>query len=299
MQKSTALRGPEWTILTVLQWTASYFASRDIESPRAAAEILLAHVLNLSRIDLYVRYDQPLAGSELEQFKVLIKRRINREPVAYILGTKGFWTMDLAVCGDVLIPRPETECLVEAALAMIDEDSGGDTMRILDLGTGSGAIILALAQRHRRHHYFASDRSIRALRIAAENARIVGLEGAIRFFCGDWLTGLGDNIEPLDMIVSNPPYIPKGDLKGLAPEIYRYEPQAALDGGFDGLDCLNQIIESTPVFLKPGGRLLLEIGHDQRQAVQGIIDRNRQYQHVHFLKDYGGYDRVVTMERGE
>ena len=145
MQNPANSIDPEWTIIKLLEWTTSYFKSRDIESPRATAEILLAHVLELKRIDLYLRYDQPLCAEELSRFKVLIKRRVKREPVAYILGFKEFWSMDLKVTPGVFIPRPETETLVEAALTMIPAEPGAAPSTVLDLGTGSGAVVLAVA----------------------------------------------------------------------------------------------------------------------------------------------------------
>ena len=296
MQKPNALKGPEWTILTVLQWTATYFTTHEIESPRADAEILLAYVLELNRVDLYLRYDQPLTTRELERYKALIKRRIRREPVAYIIGNKGFWEMEFSVCPDVLIPRPETECLVEAALMVLDTRSNGDAMYILELGTGSGAIILNLAKQFPHHLYFASDCSMNALEVALGNAIVADMADRVRFFCADWLSSLGGGSEPLDMIVSNPPYIPKDDLKGLMPEIYQFEPHLALDGGADGLNCLGQIIGSAYLFLKPGGQLILETGHDQRKAIERIVDQTGRYRNIRFFKDYGGHDRVVSME---
>ena len=271
-----------------------YLSNR--EPPRADAEILLAHVLDLNRVDLYLRYDQPLTDRELARYKALIKRRVRREPVAYIIGKKGFWEMEFSVCPDVLIPRPETECLVEAALAILDARPNGDTMHILELGTGSGAIILTLAKQFPHHLYFASDRSMNAIEVALENAITAGVADRVRFFCADWFSSLGGGSEPLDMILSNPPYIPKDDLKGLMPEIYQFEPHQALDGGANGLSCLMQVIGSAYLFLKPGGHLILEIGHDQRKAIERIIDRTGRYRNIRFLKDYGAHDRVVSME---
>ena len=159
-------RERQWTILSLIQWTTSYFKSHHIENPRADAEILLAHALNLERIDLYLRYDQPLNHGELSRFKILIKRRIQREPIAYITGTKEFWSLDFHVTTDVLIPRPETECLVEKALVGL---SGENRLNILELGTGSGAITIALASEKPNHHYMASDQSMYAARLAMEN----------------------------------------------------------------------------------------------------------------------------------
>lgn len=292
---------PEWTITKLLEWTTSYFKSHDIDSPRTTAEILLAHILNLRRLDLYLRYDQPLSSNELTQFKALIKRRVKREPVAYIVGVKEFWSMDFAVTRDVLIPRPETECLVEAALSLLSEDSKQgsefEPQRILELGTGAGAIVLALASQRKRHLFFASDRSAKALALARENAGRHGLDGDVCFFCGDWLAPLSNSKYRFDVIISNPPYIQTQAVRRLQPEIFEYEPLAALDGGKDGIDCLRIIIEGAYHFLSTHGSLLLEIGHDQKTEVAEIIAKCEHYENVLFKKDYSGYDRVVQMQK--
>jgi release factor glutamine methyltransferase len=301
MQNQPTSTTPEWTIAKLLKWTTSYFDSHDIDSPRAAAEILLAHVLNLSRIDLYLRYDQPLNPSELTRFKALIKRRINREPVAYIVGVKEFWSMDLTVSRDVLIPRPETECLVEAALAVLAENkrqgSSFKTMRILELGTGSGAVVLALAAHCKEPLFFAADCSVKSVELAAENTKRHGFEEKIQLFCGDWLAPLNNRRSRLDMILSNPPYIQSQVIEQLQPEIFKYEPRVALDGGPDGLYCLRHIISNAHEHLVPKGYLLLEIGHDQKAEVTTIIDSCVYYEGVVFKKDYSGYDRVVQMRK--
>jgi release factor glutamine methyltransferase len=301
MQNQPKAGKPAWTILKLLEWTTSYFKTNKIDSPRTTAEILLAHILQLNRIDLYLQYDQPVSGNELAHFKVLIKRRINREPAAYILGVKEFWTLDLVVTKDVLIPRPETECLVEAALLIFSENDdsapGHDPKQILELGTGSGAITIALASQSPEDHFLASDFSIAALKVAKENAKQHNLDAGIDFLSGDLLTCLKDSIQSFDMIISNPPYIRTADLKQLQPEIYRYEPLLALDGHDDGLFYIRQIIRNAHNYLRQKGYLLLEIGYDQKKAVQGIIDDCGIYEKVSFTKDYGGHDRVVQMRK--
>ena len=301
MQNQPTSRDPEWTIIKLLEWTTSYFKSKDIDSPRSTAEILLAHVLKLKRIDLYLRYDQPLYVNELSKFKVLIKRRIEREPVAYIVGVKEFWSMNFAVTKDVLIPRPETECLVEAALSLLPQDDASDSNRspksILELGTGSGAVILAIASMRSKPVYFASDRSVKAIRLARQNSVRHGLDTAVSFFCADWFTSLNRQKKRFDMIISNPPYIPTQVIGRLMPEIYKYEPISALDGDKNGLFCLRHIINTAHGYLTPEGSLLLEIGHDQKNDVRGIIDQCGNYDHVVFIKDYSGYDRVVRMKK--
>jgi release factor glutamine methyltransferase len=292
---------PEWTIIKLLKWTTSYFKSRDIESPRATAEILLAHVLELKRIDLYLRYDQPLCAEELSRFKALIKRRVKREPVAYILGFKEFWSMDFAVTKDVLIPRPETEFLVEAAFKLLPEDSISKQhltrKRILELGTGSGAVILALASMRSNHLFFASDRAVAAAVLAKQNAEHHGLHRGVNFFCSDWFDTFGNGKPVFDVIVSNPPYVPSGMIAGLQPEINRYEPISALDGGEDGLSSLRSIVNAAHLHLCREGCLLLEIGHDQKDDVLKIIEQSGNYEKVIFTKDYSGYDRIVQMQK--
>ncbi len=301
MQNQPKSIDPEWTILKLLKWTTSYFKSHDIDSPRATAEILLAHILKLKRIDLYLRYDQPLSSNELLQFKTLIKRRIKREPVAYIVGVKEFWSMDFAVTEDVLIPRPETECLVEASLGLLPEDSNSDPnkppMRILEVGTGSGAVTLALASMGPKHLFFASDRSIKAVVLAKQNAKHHGLDRTVNFFCADWFTPLKVVRHQFDMIISNPPYIPTRVISRLQPEIYKYEPISALDGNEDGLRCLRHIINNAHIYLNRQGSLVLEIGHDQKNDVQKIAEQCGNYKNVVFTKDYSGYHRVVQMQK--
>lgn len=287
----------EWTIAKLIQWATTYFKTHDIDSPRNTAEILLAHVLSTKRIDLYLRYDQPLTDGELQGFKTLLQRRLNREPVAHIVGVKGFWSIDVAVSKDVLIPRPETECLVEYAIAALSDDSGSQTKRILELGTGSGAVIVSLASQYPEHVYFASDISFEAVRMAYLNARRYHLVHKIHFFCGNWLTAMGLEKYFLDLILCNPPYIKTEDIAGLQPEVAAFEPTIALDGGHDGLDSIRHIIFSAHRYLKPEGMLILEIGHDQREDVYRIMTQCGHYDHFVCRKDYSGYDRVVEMRK--
>ena len=297
MQNHPKSEFPEWTIIKLLNWTTSYFKSHDIDSPRSTSEILLAHTLGLKRIDLYLRYDQPLTIDELLLFKTYIKRRINREPVAYIVGTREFWSMDLSVTKDVLIPRPETECLVESALSL--PELGPGPKRILELGTGSGAITLALASERPEYIYFASDSSDKAVKLAFMNAKLHRLDGKINFFTGDWLEPLKNTGQLFDMIISNPPYIRTLSIPELQAEIYRYEPIRALDGGKAGLDPIKKIIFEAHAFLVQKGILLLETGHDQKDQIKKIIDDCGNYENVVFKKDYSGYNRMVCMLKAE
>jgi len=294
--KASKTKETPWTILKLLQWTISYFNFHKIEGARASAEILLANAMGIKRIDLYLRYDQPLSRQELATFKTLIKRRVKREPVAYIIGNKEFWSLDLDVTKDVLIPRPDTECLVEQALLYVPGKDLNAVWNILELGTGSGAIIVSMATQHPQHRYFASDRSEKAVLVAEGNAEKNLLYGAILFFVGDWFCPIKNNISKFDMIVSNPPYIPTHVIAGLEPEIAFYEPRIALDGGKDGLDSLRLIINQAPSFLKPAGYLILEIGYDQKQKISKIVNHCGKYESVHIVKDYGGHDRVAIVK---
>ena len=207
------MRNPEpppdlpWTILKTLQWTTAFFKSHHIDSPRLTAEVLLAHTLNIRRIDLYLRFDQPLTPPELAIYKAFIKRRAGREPLAYITGSREFYGLDFAVTPDVLIPRPETEFLVEEALRILPQDGLADSRRVLDLGTGSGAIIISLATRRPGHFFAASDKSVKAVSVAACNARTHRVEDQIRFFAGDLFAALTPEGPGFDLVVSNPPYV--------------------------------------------------------------------------------------------
>ena len=301
MQTRQASIEAEWTIIKLLKWTTSYFDSHGLDRPRAEAEILLSHALKLQRIDLYLRYDQPLFDEELKRFKELIKRRINREPVAYIVGTKEFWSMDFGVSKDVLIPRPETEFLVEAALDLLPAGSTSDAVmmprRILELGAGSGAVILALASMRPGHRFFATDRIWAAIRMARGNAVRHHLENTVEFICADWLEPFSPKGCEFDMVISNPPYVPSRLIGGLQPEISEYEPISALDGGEDGLSCLKYIITHAHLYLGAKGALLLEMGHDQKNDVERIVDQCAAYDHIVYIKDYSGYDRVVQMRK--
>jgi len=296
MNNQTTRRDNPWTILKLINWAASYFQSHDIDNPKSTAEILLSHALKVQRIDLYLQYDRPLNKDELSDFKRLVQRRRNREPVAYIVGSKEFWSLPLAVSPDVLIPRPDTECLVETALGVLQNASQGLSLRILDLGTGSGAVILAIASQCREHVYFASDVSIKAAGLAKVNALENGLPH-IHFFTGDWLAPLGTSKHGFDMIVSNPPYIPSGDIPNLQPEICRFEPLSALDADIDGLVCLRHLIQHAWRYLKPGGHLLMEMGYNQKEDVMALAMASGRYEAISVQKDYVGHDRVVGMRR--
>ena len=296
MKKQEASRARPWTILDLLKWATGYLKKKGLEEPKATAEILLAHALHLQRIDLYLQYDRPLEPQELSQFKILLKRKINREPVAYITGDREFWSLPIAVTRDVLIPRPETERLVEAALDVIESRTRGEGLRVLELGTGSGALVIALAAQLETGAFFASDISLRALAVARRNAVAHGLNN-IQFFAGNWMDPLSAAGGGFDVIVSNPPYIRREEIESLAPEIRQYEPRLALDGDEDGLRWLRHIVQNGWVYLKPEGHVLVEMGYDQKADMLAIAAACNQYKSVKVFKDYGGHDRVLQLQR--
>jgi release factor glutamine methyltransferase len=287
-------RSQPWTILKTLQWTARHFMEKGIDQPRPAAEILLAHLLDCQRIDLYLRYDQPLNQGELGRFRNMIRRRTSREPVAYITGHREFWSLDFEVTRDVLIPRPETERLVETIL---EGCSTRRPLRALDLGVGSGAISVALASERPHWTIMAVDVSTKALAVAQRNAARNGCADAIGFFAGNWFDPIGVQGKPFDLIVSNPPYISSSALPTLEPEVNQFEPLLALDGGKQGMHCIAHLIHTAPAHLKPGGCLFIEIGHDQGPAAKALGNASGAYADVMIHKDYGQRDRVAQLTK--
>ena len=273
-----------WTVLKVLQWTAGYFRDRGIEGGRLDAELLLSDTLKLDRVGLYLNYDRPLSAGELEAFRAGVGRRAKREPLQYIRGQAEFWSLPFAVTPAVLIPRPDTEVLVEEALKR-----ASGPCRILDVGTGSGAIAIALAHELPEAQVEGVDLSPAALAVARGNAERNGVAERLTLQAGDLrqLSGAG-----YDLVVSNPPYIPSSDLAGLMPEVRQFEPLLALDGGGDGLDAYRALATQALGLLRPGGWLLLEVGIDQAAAV-GELLRRAGLLEIFTRADYAGVERVV------
>jgi release factor glutamine methyltransferase len=282
-----------WTILKLLKWTTAYFKSHDIEQPRVDAEVLLAHTVGVTRLELYILYDRPLEQKELDVLRGLIQRRVRGEPVAYIVGKKEFWSMELQVNPHVLIPRPETEILVESAVKLIPESPSPVPWRVLDLGTGSGAVILAIASERAGQCYYAVEHSASALEVARSNARIHGLEDRIAWLQGDWFEAGSQALGRFNLIVSNPPYVSIEEFKRLPVEIGRYEPVEALQSGPDGLDAIRLIVREASNHLVPGGWLLFEMGHGHWPAVLEMIRSCGDYREWDVHKDYTGVFRVA------
>ena len=282
-----------WTITRILAWTRQYFAGKGIENPRLDAELLLCEVLHCERITLYVHFDQPLQESELARYRDFIIRRGKQEPLAYILGHKEFYKYDFKVTPAVLVPRPETELLVEhVAQAPLPA-----APRILDVGTGSGAILVSLLAGLLQATGVGVDKSPAALAVAKANAAYVAeqvkdasLPERAVFKESDVLSALPPAAK-FAVLVSNPPYIPSQVIPTLAQDVQR-EPHLALDGGPDGLDLYRKLLAVAPAYLEPGGLVALEIGEDQGKAVADLAAAAGFTVHT-VLQDYSNLDRVV------
>lgn len=271
-----------------LDWATGELAGHS-DSARADAEILLAALLGSERARLRLHHDDAIEAATVLRYAAWIERRKGGEPVAYIVGLQGFWTLDLVVDTAVLIPRPDTEALVEWALALLP---AGVPQRLLDLGTGSGAIALALASERPACDLLATDVSEAALAVAGDNARRLGM-ASIRFRHGAWWDAVPAEAAPFDLIVSNPPYIAEGDAHLAA---LRYEPRLALTAGADGLDALRVISGGAAAHLRPGGWLLLEHGHDQGPQVQALLAA-AGFTAIESRRDFGGNIRVTGGRR--
>lgn len=276
-----------WTISSLLAWTIKYFQSKNIASARLDAEVLLAHLLGQKRIYLYVHFDEPLQEEELSKFHDYVVKRANHMPVAYIIGEKEFMGLPFKVTRDTLIPRPDTEILVEHTLAQLDKEQ---EITIADIGTGSGAIILSLLANLPKAYGTAVDISPKALAVAKENAQSLEVIDRCDFAFGDLLSPLTD--KKFDVIVSNPPYIPQADMAGLERDVKDYEPHSALTDNGDGLSFYRRLWSEASAYLNAGGFLAVEIGIHEAVAVKQFAEENN-WQNVQIIKDYAGIDRVV------
>jgi release factor glutamine methyltransferase len=313
----TTPRRDSWTILEILRWTTDYFRQKEVAEPRASGEVLLAHTLNLSRLDLYLRYDQPLTPAELARFKALVVRRVKGEPPAYLTGHKEFWSLDFQVAPGVLIPRPETETLMAAALEVVREErgkevfegrAGGKQFPVsgrrplapspwgLEVGVGSGAVVTALARELPQMTWLALDLSRAALLMARENARRHEVAHRIRFLKTDLLSGLKPRGR-FALLVANLPYVPRAQWEELPRDIKDYEPREALVAGEDGLAFIRPLARQAHHYLRPGGWLALEVGEGQAQEVMGFLQDTGAYERLGTVNDYHGIPRVVRGER--
>jgi len=265
-----------------------------IESARLDAEVLLGHLLSRSREELLIHGRIPVSEEQLQIYDRLLQRRLEREPVAYITGRQEFWSKEFRVTPDVLIPRPETEGLVEVALKLAED--WREPLHILDLGTGSGAIAVALAGELPQAKIFATDISPAALKVARMNAAESSVAAKIRFLEGDLFGALAGTGAEFHLIISNPPYIRRGDMAGLPPEVGRWEPRSALDGGIDGLDFYRRLAAESFAYLRPGGAVIVEIGADMAVSVKALFCKAGAK--VEIYPDYSGADRVIMARPG-
>ena len=278
-----------WTIGTLLQWTKQYFRDKGVENPRLDADVLLSSLLGKDRIYLYVHFDQPMEQEELAAFREMVRRRAARVPVAYITGHREFMGMDFQVSPAVLIPRPDTEILVEAATQRLKDVQDG---RILDVGTGSGAVLVGTLARLAGCRGVGVDISQQALAVAQANAMRLLESGQASFLQADLFPP-----EPVlfDAILSNPPYITSGEMAGLAPEVLQ-EPALALHGGEDGLDFYRRLLGGGQRYLKPAGFMAVEVGANQARIVSRMAEQ-AGWKTENIIPDYAGIERVVVVRR--
>jgi release factor glutamine methyltransferase len=282
-----------WTILKVLEWTTGRFAQAGIDSPRLEAQVLLGHVLGCDRVSLYTSFDKPLGGDELGALRALIKRRLAGEPVAYLVGEQEFWSLPFRVDRRVLIPRRDTETVIEVVLDQVADRAA--PLAIAEIATGSGAIAVTLARELGAARVVATDISDDALAVAADNARRNEVADRIELRAGDLAAPLAGD-PPYDVLVANLPYIPTAELETLSPEV-RAEPRGALDGGADGLDLIRRLVAAAPAQLRPGGLLVLEHALDQHDRVAALLAASGAFEPAAMRADLAGHPRVTYARR--
>ena len=280
-------------VLELSRKAAGVFEERGFENPRLEAELLLAGVLGMRRLDLYLQHDRPLSPDELDRYRGAVRRRLKHEPLQYVLGTAAFRHLELAVDRRVLIPRPETEVLV--GLVLDWAVARPRPKRALDIGTGSGAIALSLAAEGGFDDIVATDISADALSVASVNAGRSGLDGQVEFRRGSLFDAVAG--EQFTVVVSNPPYIADADRDTLAPEVRDHEPALALFGGATGLDLVRALIEAAPAHLETGGLLALELGLDQGAAVLALLESTGAFSGARIVADLTGRPRFALAER--
>lgn len=304
-----------WTIQKLLNWTNEYFTKKGIDSPRLSAELLLSHVLAMKRIELYTQFDKPVAKQQLDRLHDLVKRASQNEPIAYIVGRTEFYSLELNVTPDCLIPRPETELLVERAIEFLrtrtvrNSTAGNITQKgetsngartgkqfVCDLCTGSGCIAVAIAKNFPDADVIATDISNAALKTAAQNVEKYQLKERIKLLCGDLFDPIVPHLDvgKFDLIVCNPPYVSTAEFEKLDENVKDYEPKLALFAGNDGLDIYRRIIQKAAQFLKPGAALMLEVGYSQGHAVRKLLEQRGCFSKIKIEKDSNNNDRITT-----
>ena len=286
-----------WTRLQLIEWTASFFGQKGIDSARLDAEVLLAHALATTRLNLYVHYDEPVDAEVLSRYRELVSRRARREPLKYILGRTEFLSLPLVVDRRVLIPRPETELLAERAIELLRRELPPGPKTVVDVGTGSGAIAVAVAKNMPDVVVHATDTSADALELAEKNARELGVQGQVVFQHGDLFEPVCELAGQVHLVTSNPPYVAESDFAGLAPEL-RYEPRQAVVSGATGLEVIEKLVRAAPDMLMPLGVLLCEIGADQAPEVKRLAEGTEAYSSVTLRQDYANIERILEARKG-
>ena len=286
-----------WTIQKLLNWVTEYFTGKGVDAPRLSAEILLSHVLGLKRIELYTQFDKPVTKPQLDELHGLVKRAGGHETVAYLTGKTEFYSLELNITSDCMIPRPETELLVQRAIEFLRTRCG--MQFVCDLCTGSGCVAVAIAKNFPEARVIATDISAAALDVAARNVAKHQLTERITLLQGDLFEPLVRplDVEQFDLIVCNPPYVSAAEYEALDKNVKDYEPKIALYAGDDGLDIYRRIIEKADQFLKPGAALMLEIGYAQGPAIRTMLEQTGALGEIKTEKDFHDNDRIVTTRR--
>lgn len=287
----------KWTIQKLLGWITDYFGDKGVDSPRLNGEMLLSYVLGLQRIELYVHFDQVIASDKLKVLHELVKRGGEHEPVAYLVGRTEFYSLEIKVNRDCLIPRPETELLAERAIEFLRKRQ--DKQYVCDLCTGSGCVAVAVAKGVKDVGIIATDICDAALSVAAENVAHHELGEQIKLLCGDLFAPVIEGLDEtrFDLIVSNPPYISTSEYETLDKNVREYEPKKALHAGEEGLDVYRRIIEEADGHLKDNGALMLEIGYAQGKAIKDLLEAAGCFLEIIIEKDFQNNDRVVTAKK--
>jgi release factor glutamine methyltransferase len=286
-----------WTIQKLLNWITQYFTEKGLESPRLSAELLLSGVLEMKRIELYTNFDKPVAKPQLDRLHELVKRAAQHEPVAYLVGRCGFYSLELDITRDCLIPRPETELLVERAIELLRTRSASQL--VCDLCTGSGCIAVAIARNFPDAQIIATDISDAALAVAARNVEKHRLTDRVKLLCGDLFDPIVPHLDTakFDLIVCNPPYVSAAEFETLDRNIREHEPKLALLAGIDGLDVYQRILERVDDFLKDAAALILEIGCAQGRAVKKLLEKTGIFTEIKIEKDHQNNDRIATARK--
>jgi len=286
-----------WTIQRLLNWITGHFTEHDVDSPRLSAELLLSYVLGMKRIELYTQFDKTVSQNHLDKLHELVKRCGEHEPLAYLIGRGEFYSLDIKVNPDCMIPRPETELLVEKAIDFLRTRAGKQS--VCDLCTGSGCIAVAIAKNCPNAHIVATDICDSALAVAAENVANHNVTERVTLLCGDLFRPIVDALDDgrFDLIVCNPPYISSAEYEILDKNVRDYEPKHALFAGADGLDVYRRIAERVDEFLKADAALMLEIGYAQGAAVRELLEQTGIFAEVKIEKDVQNNDRVVIARR--